>query len=532
MNAPLVHLRALLIAAIVALIGAAPARSAFLPSAGSAEHGWFALPVGTEGEVTGLYHFPGAIDPGGARVGPRILGTVTNLAVGEDRLIIVQDEIASPPPTLKASDGKKPLPAPTPQRRVMAITIRPGLTPGHFEYWPLNRAPESLPSLPDWGRLEDVAMLGPKPFALIAPSDDSPAPGSFPEKRVLLHLNGLRWESTFLPDDLRPGMRACLLGDASGLWIVQRSGADSARVWSIGKNGTDWTAEDLESPQGVDLYLVAGGQLIGADVDGADEVRFWLLRPQGAHPLESATGVSGDRAVFPVGERLYTVWKPEGADPRLQVAVISSVTGASLYAGPVGADPIISGRELQTLAMLLGFVLLTVMIFALRPESAQRPIGALPEGWSLAGPGLRALAVMIDLVPGLIIGAVVFRVQPGDMLSAAMLSPDMLMRDVAALLTAIGVTIVHSALSEHLTGCTLGKRLLGLRVVSIDGRRPTLWQATARSALKFLCPPLALFVFLDVMSRHPADVLTGSVVIRRAPEPKQGPPDEPGSVDR
>mgnify|MGYP001450000675 CR=1 FL=1 len=525
----MVQLRDLLVVALVTLAAALPARGDLLPAAGGAEHGWLAIPVGADGQqVAGLYHFPGSIDPGGARVGPRLLGTVTNLAVGEDRLIIVQDEIASPPPAPRATDGKKQLPAPAPKRRVMAITIRPGLAPGRFEYWPLNRAPESLPSLPDWGRLEGVAMLGSTPFALLAPTTDSPAPGPAPEQRELLRLQGLRWESSPLPDALAPDARAWLLGDAGGLWIVQRAGPDRARVWSIGKNGTEWIGEDLESPQGVDLYLVSGGQLIGADVDGEGEVGFWLLRPQGAHPLESATVASGGRAVFPVGERLYTVWKPEGADPRLQVSVVSSVTGASLYAGPVGADPIISGRELQTLAMLLGFVLLTVMIFALRPDSAQRPIGALPEGWSLAGPGMRALAVMIDLVPGLVIGAVVFRVQPGDMLSAAMLSPDMLMRDVAALLTAIGVTIVHSALSEHLTGRTLGKRLLGLRVVSIDGRRPTLWQATARSALKFLCPPLALFVFLDVMSRHPADVLTGSAVIRKAPEPKPGPPSPDG----
>lgn len=529
------------LALILLFAAALPARASFLPGAGSTQHGWISLPADKEGRVTGLYHFPAMLDPGVARAGPRLASAPTHLAASEDRLLIVIDEVASPPLTPLTTSNKTGSFAQAPvQRRVQSIGVRPGVAPGYFEYRPLNRAPETLPSLPIWGRLEGVALASSAPIALLAPSTASPNPApARPGDRALLVLHNQQWIELPLPDDLLPGVRTRLLADGPRLSIAQESAGDRLRVWSADSSELrgrptqpppplTWTSEDLATPAEADLYMLAAGQVVAVDVDTPGEVRFWLLRTAGAHALESTRGVSGDRAIFPVGERLYTVWKPTGSDPRLQVGVISALTGAALYSGPVGADPIVSGRELHTLALMLGFVLLTIMIFALRPDAAQRQAASIPDGWSLAGPGVRSLAVLIDLVPGLVLGAVVFKVRPGDMLSAAMLSPDTLMSDVAAFLTAIGITILHSAGSEMLTGRTLGKWIMGLRVVSIDGKRPSLWQALARSALKFLCPPLALFVFLDVMSRHPADVLTGSAVIRRAPEPRPGtPPQDP-----
>lgn len=525
--------RTAIAAALLALLCLAPAAlGAFLPAGGSPEHGWVALPADKDGRIAGLYHFPSIIEPGAARAGPRLVGMPTQLVAGADRLLLVTDEIASPPPpaptTGNAPERFSAAPA---QRRVQAVGVRPGVAPGYFDYRPANRAPETLPSIPNWGRLEAVALAGSTPLALLTPSDASPGPGV----RTLLALRGLEWSALPLPADLDPARPARLIADDQRAVLLQTEPGAATRVWSADAEALraragsappapQWRLETLPDAPGADLFMLSAGQVIAADVSPADHVRLTALRASGAHRLANVDVPGADRAVFPVGERVYTVWRAADGDPRLYVAVASSLTGEVLYSGPVGSDPIVSGRELHTLALMIGFILLTVMIFALRPDAAQRQATALPEGWSLAGPARRAAAVALDLVPGLLIGAALFRVRPADMLSAALLSPDLLMRDVAAFLTAIAITIAHSAVGECLAGRTLGKCALGLRVVSLDGRRPSPWQALARSALKYLCPPLALFMVLDAMSRHPADVLTGSAVIRKAPAPKQSPP--------
>jgi uncharacterized RDD family membrane protein YckC len=66
-------------------------------------------------------------------------------------------------------------------------------------------------------------------------------------------------------------------------------------------------------------------------------------------------------------------------------------------------------------------------------------------------------------------------------------------------LIAIGLFMVHTCLSELFTGRTLGKAIMGLQVVSTDGRPPNIWQVIARNFLKsfdliacYILPILAL----------------------------------------
>ena len=53
--------------------------------------------------------------------------------------------------------------------------------------------------------------------------------------------------------------------------------------------------------------------------------------------------------------------------------------------------------------------------------------------------------------------------------------------------------VLYFALSESLAGCTIGKRVLGLRVVSAGGGRLSMPRSLARSAIKFLPWELAHF---------------------------------------
>ncbi|MGY4707284.1 RDD family protein [Candidatus Bipolaricaulota sp. J31] len=50
----------------------------------------------------------------------------------------------------------------------------------------------------------------------------------------------------------------------------------------------------------------------------------------------------------------------------------------------------------------------------------------------------------------------------------------------------LGAMFLYFVVLEGLAGATLGKRLLGLRVVRVDGRRPGLLKAAVRNALRLV----------------------------------------------
>lgn len=106
-------------------------------------------------------------------------------------------------------------------------------------------------------------------------------------------------------------------------------------------------------------------------------------------------------------------------------------------------------------------------------RAASWAIDVLPFA-ALAIWGLQAIAGAVPLAPG----------EPGGLSHAL----DLALRDggAIALPLAAGAVIlglVYQTLGHALAGATLGKLVLGLRVVGPDGRRPTLARSAARAAL-------------------------------------------------
>lgn len=89
---------------------------------------------------------------------------------------------------------------------------------------------------------------------------------------------------------------------------------------------------------------------------------------------------------------------------------------------------------------------------------------------------------------------------------------------LALLLLFCVVYTLYVAPMDGLFGGTLGKRLLGIEVVTVpDGARPGLWRAALR-ALMFLSTDglLGLFVVMRSPTRQrPGDLVTETVVVRR-----------------
>jgi uncharacterized RDD family membrane protein YckC len=128
-----------------------------------------------------------------------------------------------------------------------------------------------------------------------------------------------------------------------------------------------------------------------------------------------------------------------------------------------------------------------------------------------AGSGRRALAWAVDGLPfGLAGAGLIVGLDASDPALAAQLA------------AVVGLSsFAYQALAHALVGATLGKRLLGLRVVGPDGRRPGPGRSALRAAVAVLGttllgagPLLALFTR---SGRALHDLVAGTAVVVDAP---------------
>lgn len=118
-----------------------------------------------------------------------------------------------------------------------------------------------------------------------------------------------------------------------------------------------------------------------------------------------------------------------------------------------------------------------------------------PRAWFVR----RVLAFVIDWFASVLVALLVFP-QFGYGSNASML---------ATLLIFAGEVIVLT----WLTGASFGQRLLGLRVISIDGGRLPLWRVVIRTAMILLVIPAVVY---DDQGRGLHDRAAGSMVMRIA----------------
>jgi len=84
----------------------------------------------------------------------------------------------------------------------------------------------------------------------------------------------------------------------------------------------------------------------------------------------------------------------------------------------------------------------------------------------------------------------------------------------------LAVMALYFVLLEGLAGATLGKWLLGLRVVRIDGRRPGLWKSLLRNVLRLVDSLPTLYILGAILIARSGerarfgDRVSGTRVIR------------------
>ena len=113
-------------------------------------------------------------------------------------------------------------------------------------------------------------------------------------------------------------------------------------------------------------------------------------------------------------------------------------------------------------------------------------------GFAPADPLRCIIAAAADLVPGVVIAAFSMGLQPEAMLSPAIfIGPS---AEPLAWLLALGLTIIHCAAGEAMTGRTIGKALTGCEVASMRRDKDTgkielgavrVWQALVRNLIRW-----------------------------------------------
>jgi hypothetical protein len=141
-------------------------------------------------------------------------------------------------------------------------------------------------------------------------------------------------------------------------------------------------------------------------------------------------------------------------------------SGRELYKGPAKQGGPVSAREIQLLSVMLVLVMAAVVVFVLRPDKSQpASLIALPPGCIPAEGGRRVMASVLDLGASWIVASLVVRLDISDFAR-----PDVLLgtpRGWQAVVLALGVTIAMGMVMEWQFGTTIGKMMLGCRVLGV-----------------------------------------------------------------
>jgi uncharacterized RDD family membrane protein YckC len=506
-----------------------------LPASGGDGHGWFALPGEAALTFPTLYHLPPGSEPGTVRGGPRLTNFPEMIASSEDRVVLVMPRERIDPAKRTSEPGQseatsEPSPPARLIRRVQTLRVVKS-SAGLWDYFPRGREPVALPSLPGRGELRGVVRAESTLFALIqgAPRDDSQfADASAREDLFLVLREGeVRWESFPLPVGWEVESSAAIVTSASRIVLLQGDAAWQApsRAAARGVPGV-WSPVEFGAVMSGASFATAGSSIIVAHAE-PDRITLDLLREGTTTRLGVIDHAAEQYAIIGGGDLLTVIWRGEGDPTRLRATVISAITGDVLFDDFAKTNAVVSGREIQSLGLLVGALMLTILVFVLRPEEALGGVVLLPDGFALASPLRRVLAVLLDLAPSLVASALIFHVSGRELLDAAVLSDNSTTRGALALGAAFLLTGVQCTLGEWLFGRTIGKAICRCRTISVRGERPKLWQAALRTFVKLLFPPFALFLFLDLRRRHPGDLVAGTAVIQRRRPGAEGDGDEP-----
>ena len=338
---------------------------------------------------------------------------------------------------------------------------------------------------------------------------------------------GMAWEQVVGPDawETATGIQAGLVDRPSGLrpavfWSeVDREGwvlsvFESGGGCPIGRDvhglvGTPlslvaMTGRTALASHGRDGGLAIGDLLVDRDGQGAAELRPFATLAEGEPSAE--VGV-----VFtPAGP-----WVVGVSGGTVVTTTLDRSTGKPVIVAMVAEEATAEGTLVPYEIALFVVVASFLGVLMLRPALAGAPSVVVP-GLRGLGFARRAAGLCIDLAPGAMAVVVIFNLDPLSYVEELRAGDP---GAIPPLLALMGISGGVAAILEVLTGRSLGKWLVGGRILRLDGSPATVLQRGLRSLLRLsillllpLAWPLALLPLLDPVGRGIPELLTRTVV--------------------
>lgn len=365
----------------------------------------------------------------------------------------------------------------------------------------------------------------------------------------LLKLENNRWRKVPLP--------AAWPQDARGWMVVQRPdapypvlvtttpGQGHLVVWTYRHNGQEWVQDRQEvatdwadtpgqagSAEGepgkikTPVVLAADGQItIGlADVHPQGiTLDLSILRHgvKAANPLGTlevaATGVH-EWAVVPHsvsthGPTTTLLFRDEQGSLTWTHLDLQGRAGQPTTLLATLPRPLSDSAGYIVLVSVVVLAMLVMFIFWRREPAWNRL--TLPQGISLADLGVRGAAGLMDLAPCVLTAMAVFKTSPAEMLHTWP-GQGGGWQDMIPGAAAIAMFVLHTLVSELFTAQTLGKRIVGVRVVTLDGKPPNVWQVLARNLMKvfdLIAWPLLIMPLIGPYRQRLGDLAARTVVV-------------------
>ena len=242
-------------------------------------------------------------------------------------------------------------------------------------------------------------------------------------------------------------------------------------------------------------------------------------------PLVLAQNKPASFAMVPVRQTLAIIFLDDAGALTWGIVDLHGRLESAFAALTPRDERVLSEQSVWLVPVLLLAAAVLIMFARMRKDSPAA-VPQFPEGFVAADILRRVLAFCFDLAPCVLLTSVIFGIDApvlvGQWAHFNVGWDVMLPRIVVVMLFAL-----HTGISEAVSGKTLGKSILGLKVISTSGGPPTLGQTVVRNVLKIfdlIAWPLLFLPLMRPYAQRLGDLAAKTVVVM--PEPTEDEDDD------
>lgn len=375
-----------------------------------------------------------------------------------------------------------------------------------------------LAGIPNDAPLAGIAIGTEGPLALLLPEKrvlegirrTSASAETPPQMARLLLQKGFAWNPIELPEGLTSSanQRLCPTTGLAEALVLGRGADGSAQVHSFADEA--WSQKDLGVQEELILRIVRyQDRLAYVLKNEGSTIKIAFERGESLLTVATVPKPSITWGLAASGDQLLLIEIDNGG--KIGVRSIDSIQG-TLGSYVQWIRPPLDVSEwlhLPIIGMVVVAALLAIVLF--RPsESPDAPLraGIVPMPFSR-----RFIALLIDLVPGIVLALIFFDTDLSLLSSMPLWSSEFALAGPGAVV--IGVTILHETVAELIWRRSLGKFVMGGVVRASDGSQPSSSQILLRALFKAVvlyAPILAVFVFLSPALQGVPETVSRTVV--------------------